>query len=276
MHTSILLFRNFRYLKISVAILAVSILAYAIHDPLGKPNGGTWLGYTLGGLAAFLIVWLAWFGVRKRQYGVGKLLLEDWASGHVYLGLSLLVIATLHSGFQFGINIHTLAYALMVLVIGSGAFGLYAYMRYPRLRSLKRGAGALGDVWALVAGMSRDCYEVARDLPDEVFGLVEAADKKTRIGGSVWRQLSGTDPNCASTNALNQVRGLAEGYSGRDADAARRLVSILARKVELLTRIRKDIQYKALLDIWLYFHIPLSLALLGALAIHIVSVFLYW
>jgi len=154
MHSSILVFRNFRYLKITLAILAAAILAYAIHDPLGKPNGGTWLGYTLGGLSAALIVWLAWFGVRKRRYGVGKLLLEDWASGHVYLGLSLLIVATLHSGFQFGINVHTLAYALMVLVIGSGAFGLYAYMRYPRLRSVNRGEGALGDVWALVAGMS--------------------------------------------------------------------------------------------------------------------------
>jgi len=276
MHTSLLVFRNFRYLKITLVILAAAILAYAIHDPLGKPNGGTWLGYTLGGLAAALIVWLAWFGVRKRQYGVGKLLLEDWASGHVYLGLSLLVIATLHSGFQFGINVHTLAYALMVLVIASGAFGLYAYMRYPRMRSINRGEGALGDVWALVAGMSRDCYEIARDLPDEVYALVEDADKKTVIGGSVWRQLSGTDPNCASTQALHKVRDLAESYSGRDADAARRLVRVLARKVELLTRIRKDIQYKALLDIWLYFHIPLTVALLGALAIHIVSVFLYW
>jgi len=276
MHSSILVFRNFRYLKITLAILAAAILAYAIHDPLGKPNGGTWLGYTLGGLSAALIVWLAWFGVRKRRYGVGKLLLEDWASGHVYLGLSLLIVATLHSGFQFGINVHTLAYALMVLVIGSGAFGLYAYMRYPRLRSVNRGEGALGDVWALVAGMSRDCYEIARDLPDEVYTLVEAADKETAIGGSVWRQLSGKDPKCASTRALHQVRDLAERYSGRDADAARRLVRVLARKVELLTRIRKDIQYKALLDIWLYFHIPLTVALLGALAIHIVTVFLYW
>ena len=92
----------------------------------------------------------------------------------------------------------------------------------------------------------------------------------------MWRQLSGTEPNCASTNALYQIRELAEGYSGREADAARRLVTVLARKVELLSRIRKDIQYKALMDIWLYFHIPLSVALLGALAIHIVSVFLYW
>jgi hypothetical protein len=109
-----------------------------------------------------------------------------------------------------------------------------------------------------------------------VYGLVEVADKKTRIGGSMWRQLSGTEPNCASTNALCQIRELAEGYSGREAEAARRLVTVLARKVELLSRIRKDIQYKALMDIWLYFHIPLSVALLGALAIHIVSVFLYW
>lgn len=276
MHVSILVFRNFRYLKIATAIVIVSIVAYAIHSPLGGPNGGSWLGYTLGGVGALLIVWLSWFGVRKRRYGVGKLLLEDWASGHVYLGLSLIFIATLHSGFQFGINVHTLAYVLMMLVIGSGAFGLYAYMRYPRLRSLNRGEGALGDVWALVAGMSRDCYEIARDLPDDVYKLVEDADQNTALGGSVWRQLSGRDPNCASTRALTQIRQMAESYTGKDADAARRLVRVLARKVELLARIRKDIQYKALLDIWLYFHIPLTVALLAALAVHIVTVFLYW
>lgn len=276
MHVSILVFRNFRYLKIAVAIVVASVVAYAIHSPLGGPNGGSWLGYTLGTLGAVLIVWLSWFGIRKRQYGVGKLMLEDWASGHVYLGLSLIFIATLHSGFQFGINVHTLAYALMILVIGSGAFGLYAYMRYPRLRSVNRGEGALGDVWALVAGMSRDCYEIARDLPDEVYRLVEDADRNTALGGSVWRQLSGRDPKCASTRALSRIREMAETYTGKDADAARRLVRVLARKVELLTRIRRDIQYKALLDIWLYFHIPLSVALLTALAIHIVTVFLYW
>lgn len=276
MHTSILVFRKFRYLKIAALAVVAAVVAYAVHDPLGPPNGGSWLGYTLGGIGALLIVWLAWFGVRKRRYGVGKLLLEDWASGHVYLGLALLVIATLHTGFQFGINVHTLAYGLMVLVIGSGTFGLYAYLRYPRMRSENRGEAALGDVWALVAGMSRDCYDIARDLPDEVYQLVEDADRNTALGGSVWRQLSGRDPNCASTRALARIRTMAESYTGAEADAARRLVRVLARKVELLSRIRKDIQYKAILDIWLYVHVPLTIALLAALAVHIVSVFLYW
>ena len=53
-----------------------------------------------------------------------------WLSAHVYLGLSLLVIATLHTGFHFGWNIHMLAYVLMCLVIASGGFGVFSYARH--------------------------------------------------------------------------------------------------------------------------------------------------
>ena len=35
-------------------------------------------------------------------------------------------------------------------------------------------------------------------------------------------------------------------------------------------------QTKALLEIWLYIHVPLTIALLAALIAHIVSVFYYW
>ena len=50
----------------------------------------------------------------------------------------------------------------------------------------------------------------------------------------------------------------------------------LARKDELLGRARRDVRYKALLDLWLYVHVPLSFALLAALISHIVAVFFYW
>ena len=276
MHSSILVFRNFRYLKLSAVLVVVSLIAFFLHEPLGQPNGGTWLGYTLGGVSLFIILLLTWYGIRKRSYGKGKLLLEDWASAHVYLGMSLLVLATLHTGFQFGLNVHTLAYALMLLVISSGLFGLFAYLRYPKLTTQNRGEATVGDVWELVAGMSSDCLSIATDLDDQIYTLVDAADKNTRIGGSLLRQLSGKDPKCASTFALNQIREIAKSYSDKKADNARRLVSLMAKKVELLNRIRKDIQYKALMDIWLYFHIPLTVALLVTLFIHIIVVFLYW
>ena len=276
MHSSLLVFKNFLYLKIASVLVAICILAYLLHEPLGQPNGGSWLGYTLGGISLILIFFLAWYGIRKRRYGSGKFVLEDWASAHVYLGIALLIITTLHSGFQFGLNIHTLAYVFMILVIASGLFGLYAYIRYPRLRTQNRGEATVGDVWELVASMSSECISIAQNLSDEIYSLVEDADKKTVLGGSFFKQLSGVDKNCSSTIALSKIKELAKNLSGQEAESARKLVTVMARKVELLNRIRKDIKYKAWLDVWLYVHIPFTVALLVSLIIHILVVFLYW
>src|SRR5207247_2607886 len=112
---------------------------YALVDQQPRPGGGTALGYALGTVAALLIVWLTMLGLRKRVVGRARYSLKSWTSAHVYLGLSLITIATLHTGFQFGWNVHTLAYVLMMLVIASGIFGIVAYDRLPRALSANRG-----------------------------------------------------------------------------------------------------------------------------------------
>ena len=43
-----------------------------------------------------------------------------------------------------------------------------------------------------------------------------------------------------------------------------------------LQRIRNYAQRRALLEVWLYIHVPLTIVLIVALAAHIVSVFFYW
>jgi hypothetical protein len=53
-------------------------------------------------------------------------------------------------------------------------------------------------------------------------------------------------------------------------------VSLLERKCAALTQIRHHLRIRALLEIWLYVHVPLTFALLAALAAHILSVFFYW
>src|SRR3546814_6920105 len=69
-------------------------------------NGGSWYGYTLGTIGAGLILWLTALGYRKRKMTNDYWSLKAWTSAHVYLGLSLMVVGTWHTGFQLGWNVH--------------------------------------------------------------------------------------------------------------------------------------------------------------------------
>src|SRR5258707_5317140 len=89
-HHSFLVYRRFLHLKLSALLVAVATIAYLMHAPRGGPSGSTWLGYTLGTIAALIIVWLTWFGWRKRSYGAARIPLSAWLSAHVYFGLSLM------------------------------------------------------------------------------------------------------------------------------------------------------------------------------------------
>ena len=275
MHQSILVYRSYRYLKWAALLTLASVVAYALHNPHFPPNGGTWLGYTLGTIGALMILWLMWFGVRKRRYNEGKVKLEDWLSAHVYLGISLIIVATLHTGFQFHWNLHTLAFGLMVVVIVSGMFGVFAYLRYPQLMTANRRGQTLRQLMMTIAEVDTECREIAVKLGDTVNRLVLDSTENTRIGGSIWRQLSGKDPDCATERALSKVRTEVRADASASVKDESRLIVLLGRKSELLKRARRDVQLKALMDIWLYAHVPLSFALLAALTAHIISVFFY-
>lgn len=284
MHENVLVYRGFKWLRLAAIAMLASLVAYLFDPALIPNNGGTWIGYILGTIGALLIFWLMWFGVRKRKYQAGNVResggkkvskLEDWLSAHVYLGLSLIVIATLHCGFQFHWNVHTLAYVLMMLVIASGAFGVYAYLRYPALMTENRGGRTTMAMLGQLASFDADARNASMALGGEITQLVLKA-QESRVGGGAWRQLSGKDKSCPTAAALSRLKAMtAQVPSGQRANFER-LLTILSQKDELLQRMRRDVQLKALMDIWLYFHVPLTLSLIAALVAHIISVFFYW
>ena len=277
MHESILVYKGFRWLKLSVAMVAVAVLAYAVHRPeVGPPNGGTTLGYVLGVWGLGLILWLAWFGIRKRRYGVGKQNLEDWLSAHIYLGLGLIVVATLHTGFQFGWNVHTLAYVLMIAVILSGVFGVAAYARYPDLITENRRGMTQREMLSQIAEIDAKARELSVDLGDNIHNEVMRAAEALAFGGSAWRLLRGREPDCPAARAMRRVGEMAMDLPKADAEKGHQLLELLARKVQSVERVRRDLSHKAMMDVWLYFHVPLTLALIAALTAHVVSVFFYW
>jgi hypothetical protein len=300
-HDSILTHASSRYLWVSLGLSVVSIALYVWHDPGVAPNGGSWLGYTLGTIAALIIVLLLLFGIRKRSYSTTLGSTRGWLSAHIYLGTTLILLVLLHCGFQFGWNLHTFALVLMLIVIFSGFFGVYAYLRYPTLMTRNRESATRDAMLEEIQEIDQNALTLADGIAPEIHAVVLRSIENTRLGGGVWTQLRARDgsdiaiarirdaiekretqfgaapaPMQAGQTIIAMVDFLAGRADDRQSEALRKLIDILSRKRSLATRVARDIQYQAIMEIWLYFHVPLSIALLAALIGHIISVFFYW
>lgn len=272
LHQNVLKFAGFRYLTWATVLVLGSIAAYLWQTPATVPNGGTWLGYTLGTIGALIIVWLLLFGLRKRAYRSRLGTVQGWLSAHVYLGLSLVVVATLHTGFQFGWNIHTLAYGLMLTVIASGIWGVYVYFRNPALMSGMLNGKALDQIGHQLREIDGQSKRISSKLSPAVQQLVEQSTRANimgKLGGRFTAQVFG----CPTRKAVEALEPMIKG------DAPQLLRDLYALQFQRLTQleeIRGFIRTKTWTDIWLLIHVPLSFALLATLTAHIVAVFFYW
>jgi len=268
-HESFLRHRDFRWLKFGGALSLLALIGYLALPAAPGPYGGTWFGYTLGTVGAGLIVWLACLGVRKRRMTPGNWSLKAWTSAHVWLGLSLIVIATLHTGMRLGWNLATLAWTLMILVIASGTYGIIAYSTLPVAMSRERDQQTRPELIEGLRAIDRQLIEAAQPLGTAQAEAVLAATAQSPFDASLRERLAAAPRHCATRAALDTLAGVT-------SDAAERVRGLLSRRLALLARIRAQMRMRALLEVWLHIHVPMTVALLAALTAHIVSVFYYW
>ena len=271
-HEGFLRYAGFRWAKISGALCLLIIVSYALVDVTPRHNGGSWYGYTLGAIGAGLILWLTALGYRKRKMTSDYWSLKAWTSAHVYLGLSLVVVGTWHTGFQLGWNVHTLAWALMMLVILSGLYGVIVYATLPAALSNNRDEMTQMQMLEAIRAFDRQLHSAAQPLTPEDTAPVLAALDEDPFAGGIGARLSGRYPNCATAAALRTL----SLSNGSDREAREKVVGLLKQKEAALTRLRRHLKIRALLEIWLYVHVPLTFVLIAALSAHIISVFFYW
>lgn len=303
-------YSRFWYLKLSIVLVLLNALLYMKFRPSGiDPYGGTVAGYLLGIESALIVLFLCWFGMHKRlpakrskrhlprrdenkdavagamnvlvadhskELGPGRSM-QGFLSVHIYLGMALLFLATMHTGFRLGLNVHTLAFALMVLVIISGMYGVLLYLNYPIKMTQNLGETTLADTLRQIGELDESAKVVALDLPDEVSRLVIQSRLHTDIGATPAQRLLANYPSCPTRHAVRKLRILAEKYrEGSQPQKMRELYSLLLNKQTLVNKARLDIMYKARLAIWLHLHIPLAAALFLTLLIHILAVLYFW
>jgi hypothetical protein len=261
-------------MKIAAALMALSTAAYVLYEPIGGRHGRTWAGYGLGSVCALLVLWLLWFGVRKRSYHAGGAPLQGWLSAHVWLGASLVLLVPLHSAFQFGWNIHTLAYAAIVIVVLSGMVGVIAYALLPGLVTQNR-AGRRYDAFVQeLAEIDGECRILARGLPDAIARAVAASTAELPLGGGIRHQLRAGRP--WKPPALEVFEETRETLAGDDRASTDRLIQLFARKEAVVEKLRRDLRYRTLLNLWLVIHVPMSILAVAAVGAHVFVVFYYW
>lgn len=290
---NVLTYNNLRYLKWCSVLVLLSVGFYIADNPPIRPGGGTWLGYTLGTIGAVIILWLLFFGLRKRAYKSNLGTVKGWLSAHIYLGISLIVIATLHAAFHFAWNIHTFAYILTVAVVVSGIWGVVIYMRNPTLMSALLNGKTLEQCGEALLEFDDQSRQIAQKLTPQIQKLIENS-ANTPIFNYPWQRYFGKHRGCKTAKAVTLLtkhysqEKVQQSYSdtiilnAADLHAAlsqsqqEELYKLQLRRQIQLNQIRAYLRLKGWAEAWLLFHVPLSFGLLAALTAHIVSVFFYW
>ncbi len=290
MFDNIMRVRNYRYFWWCMGSIVVAVGVFATQTSSNEPaNGGTWQGLVLGVWAALLIVWLTLLGVRKRSYRFRLGTVQDWTSLHVYLGVGVLVVATLHAGLQFGWNVHTLAYVLMFAVIISGVVGLFTYLSYPRRIADNQQGQNRSQLFGELYELNQQGIKTARSCGPEVQTAAISGIQRTAIGGGVLSQLFARDlsrfetldgvqqPNPHQAPLIDLVsKRIPRADKHDEVTALQDLLVILCRRQAVIERLRKDIRLQGWLQAWLYVHVPLTAATLTAVVVHILVTFIYW
>lgn len=282
-HQGFLEYKGYRYLKLAAWLCVLAAGAYGWHrgtyfrTPGDVGYGGSWMGYALGALAALLVLWLLWLGIRKRRYGASRTTLQGWLSAHVYFGLAAVVVATLHTGLEMGLNLHALVYLLLAVVVGSGIYGVMVYVGEPASMTGNMGDDSVETLLLQLGEIDQQARRLALQLPDEFNQLVSDAAGKTRLQGTLLdHMLRSTARNCPTARAVLRIEALNRQLGEDPLRQGRELYQLMLNRRTAVKKIRREFRSVARMRLWLLLHVPLSIALLCALAAHVVSVFIYW
>ena len=200
----------------------------------------------------------------------------------------LLVVATLHTGFQFGWNIHTLAYVLMVFVIVSGFWGMLIYLKQPRLMTINQEQQTRDSLFQTLRDLDSECLQMADGISTEIHRQLSDTLKpmpppgmRTRLSNRYWSATVVADTDRAAGSDHYDIENtvaerLAASRDAEEVSQLRALLNNLSQRRKLSQQLGLDLRMQALLEFWLYLHVPISIALLAALVSHIFAVFFYW
>jgi hypothetical protein len=256
-----------------VVVLVVGVVVYTVF---GEVHPGEPAGVVFGILAALLLLSTALYGGRRRamamasRWRLGSA--RTWLRVHLYGGALFLFFLLMHSGFRLPEGLFSWALWLLSLwVVGSGFLGLFLQKWIPRV---------------LTSGLSLEVHydripELVKEIRQRAASLGTLAEGPLRtlyrqrlapvLAGPMPRLIYFFDVSGGSRTGLRELEYLRSLLPEGEKETLGELEKLYRSKLEL------DAHYtlQRALRVWLWLHLPASLALLALVVLHILTVLYY-
>lgn len=239
------------------------------------PHGGSVVGLSFGTAGYLLILLLAYYGIRKRAYRSTFGTLEQWLQSHIYLGLLVLVLLTLHTGWRFNDMVAVTTLVLCVIVVFSGIAGAILFVTVPRLLTEVESNLTVDEISQQLNQLGRNMARVASGRSAPFIRIYEGLVGESTPGWLAgWRLLFARLRKKRSQTASDWSKLLAL-VGKEEQDQLRQMLVLSRQRKELLMRLMYQQRYKNILEFWVYIHVPVTIALIVMGTVHVVAVFYY-
>lgn len=276
MGNSFLTYRSGLWLWISAATAVGLVIHYVSYQSRTVAYGGSIEGLLYGVAGTGLIAVLMFLGIRRRSYASSMGTLQGWVSAHVYLGLLTLLLIPLHAGFRFGWDVHTLAFVLLAVVVLSGVLGLFLYRTIPG-RLTRYEAGQQADtIDPEIARLLSDMRALMKNKSDALVQIYKAelATSQSRDSKGWSLLLKGQGGDLLAERSADLAKKVST-IPPSDQATFQVLSQLLLKKTQLEVNLLHQMQLRNVLQAWLYVHVPVSIAMVFAVGVHLIAVFLY-
>jgi hypothetical protein len=246
-------------------LLPLEERAFSPLAPLFAPTGLVGQGLGIVG-TAMILVGVVGYAIRKRSARLASAgQLRHWLQVHIFLCTLGPWLVLLHTTFKFG-GIVSIAFWSMAVVVLSGVFGRYLYVRIPKTLN-----GRFLGVEALRERMG----ELSGEL--EARAGISSAELELAISGA---RVPPGSPGLAAALAIALREGLRGRLRQRRVHALLRARSVppaLHREVMRMAREQARLEqqvmllepFQRLFHLWHVFHLPLALVMALVLAVHV-------
>ena len=261
--------RLWRWIGIVLAIPLIS--SYLWYKKQMPPRGGTTWGLIYGAVGSLLIIFLLFQAVRKRWHRCPLGKNESWVNAHIYAGLLATLLIFFHAGFRFHDEMATTATLLLSVVSLSGMFGAVFYTFLPQRMNVGKNKRSAAEESQAMNELAETIKKRAGGKSPPFRTACQTVLDENRAAGW-WRFfVFESKTGGVSERLVRQVHAIPEN----EQPAWEEVWSLAQQWQEIHRRFQRRRQIKKWLEIWLYFHIPCSIAMVVAIGLHLFFVAYY-